>query len=260
MTSAPGDRDAIRPERRPHNWREVPIVKTTNTLGRSLCLITLPMAVSAAGAEVYIHAHAGPDDSTWTMRGNGRSFGDAQDQIDPMNLVLGTGNGNEVSFDAEFDANFLIVHQNSIDLGGVWLHIYSVSGEFGWLDDASDPIITGSIDGGVFTATGSEMMWGTTATFQASDFTGSVTYELHEDIPALGLTAGILDDNADASFALSSINSHGDIDLPADGIGNVPYPEEWFAKASFTGSVVPAPAGLLVLATGGLLASRSRRR
>jgi hypothetical protein len=115
--------------------------------------------------------------------------------------------------------------------------------------------------GGVVTSLGAANAWGGTATIQASDSAGSITYQWHgADNPAYGLFNGLSVGYDDATFTLSNLRS---IPSGAPGIslsGGRPG-GVWSAEGSFSGTMhfVPGPGVWALLMPAVAMVARRRR-
>ena len=80
-------------------------------------------------------------------------------------------------------------------------------------------------------------------------------------LPGYGLVPGTVP--GEFAFALDTLNTNGAIPYgglsPGVGLTNSLPNAPWFSEASFVAATVPAPATLVLLGAGGLLAGRRRR-
>lgn len=237
-------------------------------------LAILSIAGLAATSQAGLLSFASDfSDNSWTFFGenHGDHFA-IEDQIDisdPMTLLIDDDNGllDPLSFQVDFNAHMDLDYVTSTDLGGgLFLHVYAIQEvDLGWFTD-SGPIMEIAVEGGLVTVLGGEFSWGSTATIQASDTTGSVTYTSSIDAPDYGIFAGDSVGNDDFAFTLTAINTNGSIpydfsDIGVD-LGSDMLPmDDFYAEGSFSGSAqfVPAPASALLLAGAGLFGIRKRR-
>ena len=156
---------------------------------------------------------------------------------------------------------------NSVEVApGLYTHVFSVNGLFSFTPadqvrgEPVDWSLTGFIPegGAAFTALGSADRIGSAA------ITGfDITYSLF-DVPGLGSGAELL---GDFGFTLTDINDGDGADLvtqgPVRGGNGGPLQifgiEDYTAESSFSGSFIPTPSTLALIAPVGLIASRRRR-
>lgn len=221
----------------------------------------------AAGASAGIFSFASDTDHTsFTFGGFGASVHDAQDPGDVVNLLIDDDNGSNVplSYDVEFAADFNIAFAGSVPIGGgLFVHTYSLSGEFGFYAANGDPVLTASIDGGALTALGDASHWLNTSTILGADaYQSHVEYVWHlADNPSYGLFNGASVGPADdAAFTLTWLQSAqgAGVRLDAEMLPN----GEWNSEGSYSGSAtfVPTPGSLVLLGGAGLILGRRRRQ
>lgn len=237
-------------------------------------LALLSIAGLAATSQAGLLSFASDfSDNSWTFFGenHGDHFA-IEDQIDisdPMTLLIDDDNGmlDPLSFQVDFNAHMDLDYLSSTDLGGgLFLHTYAISEvNLGWFND-SGAVMEIIVDGGIVTVLGGQSSWGSTATIQASDTTGSVTYTSSIDAPDYGIFVGDSVGNDDFAFTLTAINTSGsipyDFSNPGVDLGSDMLPAtDFYAEGSFSGSArfVPAPASTLLLAGAGLFGIRRKR-
>ena len=228
-------------------------------------LIAIAGLAAAANADVLFSFASDTDHTSYTFAGAGSGVFDAQDTGDVIELLIDDGNGGNtpLSYEVEFAAEFAIGYAGSVDLGGgLFVHTYSLSGEFGFYDLSGGAVLTASIEGGALTALGGQSNWLSTSTVLGADGDASgVAYTWHlDDNAAYGLYNGMSVGPADdAAFTLTFLQSS---DGPGVGLGSDMLPsDEWVSEGSYSGSAafVPAPATAGLLVGAGLLGFRRRR-
>lgn len=186
----------------------------------------------------------------------------------PLGLLVDDANGPlpTLSFDdTRFYADFQLTYDSSVNLGtGQTLHAYRLDGVFRF--DAVQTM-TVEIVNGLFTSLGDATSWGSSASIQANSDAGStVTYTWQrESYPAYSLFQGAsTQENTDASFTLTNLLSFTDNGTQAgvtlDSQTFLPT-QKWQSEGSYSGSAffIPAPASIVMLAAGGVVAARRRR-
>ncbi|MGE3107418.1 MAG: hypothetical protein AB7G11_00800 [Phycisphaerales bacterium] len=219
------------------------------------------IAGAALPAQAAFFSFPSDNDSfSWTFSGSGASVRDANDPTDVVSLLLDDDNGPlpTLSFLTEFQADLRIVYLASVPLGnGSFIHNYSLSGTFSFLDvnNNNQPLLTGTIDGGAFTALGDQSNWFSTATIQGNDNPagGTVSYTwFGPSMPNYNIAQGQLPGPDTAAFTLTLLNAGG----PGVSLGQDHLPSmTWNSEGSYSGSTnVPTPAagGLLALLGMGL--------
>lgn len=220
----------------------------------------------AAGANAGIFSFASDNDHTsFTFDGFGGGVFDAQDPGDVLNLLIDDDNGNQVplSFEVEFSANFDIAFAGSVAIGGgMFVHTYSLSGQFGFFTAGGDPVLTASIVGGALTALGGANNWLSSSTVLGADGNGAdVEYVWHLANNAdyglfTGASVGPADD---AAFTLTFLQSGQGSGV---GLDTAMLPSDvWNSEGSYSGSAtfVPAPASAAIGIGLGVLGLRRRR-
>jgi len=237
-----------------------------------LSLLTLVGCAVSAQASVFSFA-SDMSDNSWTFLGEHHSdhyaITDGIDISDPMTLLIDDNNGvlDPLSFQVDFNTHMDLDYLTSTDLGGgLFLHSYAISEvDLGWFTNAG-PIMEVSVTGGILTAVGGQASWGSTATIQASDSFGSVTYTSFINEPDYGMFEGTSVGNDDFAFTLTALNTSGSIPYdftnPGVDLGTDMLPvENFYSEGSFSGAAqfVPAPATALLFAGAGLFGMRKRR-
>lgn len=221
---------------------------------------------TAAQADVLFSFASDTDHTGSDFKGLGSMVEDRFDGGDPLTLLIDDDNGPLVplTYDAEFEADFSLDYSGSVDLGGgLFVHTYSLSGEFGFYDQSGGAILTATVSGGALTALGSANRWSSAASIISSDGSGvDVVYTWHlADNADYGLYNGMSVGQDDAAFTLT------DIFVPRGGESGVGLdanmlPEsQWYSEGSYSGAAnfVPAPGSIALLAGSGLLLGRRRR-
>ncbi len=237
-------------------------------------LALLSIAGLAATSQAGLLSFASDfSDNSWTFIGERHAdhfaIVDGIDINDPMTLLIDDDNGmlDPLSFQVDFNAHMDLDYLSSTDLGGgLFLHTYAISEvDLGWFND-SGAVMEITVEGGIVTVLGGQSSWGSTATIQASDTTGSVTYTSSIDAPDYGIFVGDSVGNDDFAFTLTAINTSGsipyDFSNPGVDLGSDMLPDtDFYAEGSFSGSArfVPAPASTLLLAGAGLFGIRRKR-
>ena len=235
----------------------------------------VPFALLAAGlagpaSATLFSFPSDADHTSWTFSGLGASVRDAADPADPQLLVIDDDNG--ITFptllQTEFNADFSLQYLGSTPfVGGKFTHQYAMSGTFTFLDLASNlPIMMCTVTDALFTAVGNggtkPATWDSTATIQASDDYGTVTYTWFGPAdPLLGVYPGNSVGLDTAAFTLTVLNVDGQAGVGLDGATHLPV-STWYSEGSYSGSAhfVPAPGALAVVGAAGLAAARRKRR
>jgi hypothetical protein len=227
---------------------------------------TAVVAGLAASANAGIFSFASDNDHTsFTFTGFGGAVGDAADPGDVFALLIDDDNGilTPLTYEVEFNADFAIDYVGSVDLGGgLFVHTYSLDGEFGYYDASGAPVLTATIDHGALTALGTAASWLSTSTVLGADGDASdVTYSWHLDDNAdyglfTGSSVGPADDAAFTLTFLQSGQGSGVV-LGSDMLPD----DEWVSEGSYSGSAtfVPAPGTMALLGGVGLMLGRRRR-
>ncbi|HYF16046.1 MAG TPA: hypothetical protein VD971_13335 [Phycisphaerales bacterium] len=198
-------------------------------------------------------------------------FGDGAGLLDGpgvTNVVLLIDDDNgplpALEIPAEFRVFTLLGAAVSTPIGGGFLHTHTISTgtAFGFFDAGGNPLLTATIAaGGVLTSIGGPNAWGGTATIQASDAAGAITYQWHgAENPAYGLFAGLSVGYDDAAFTLSNLRTFpsGPPGIPLSGgrPGGA-----WSAEGSFSGTMhfVPGPGTYAFVAPAMTVLTRRRR-
>jgi len=210
------------------------------------------------------------DDRSWTFTGTGGTIRDAADMNDPITLLVDDDNGilPTLEFATEFNADFTIVHAGSVALPtGDVAHNYLLSGTFEFLDNSTlEPILTATVTDALLTAVGGKTSWFSAAAIQGSNLGATEVQYVWSgpDEPGYGLLAGDLPDPEDFGFDLTVLNTDGSLPFEGKGLGvgldaSFLPDQPWFSEGSFSGSSVPGPGTLSLLAIS-LGLCRSRRR
>ena len=188
-----------------------------------------------------------------------------------VELLIDDNNGvlAPVVLDVTFEASFQITHAMSVSLGGgLFSHVYSFGGTFGFRDAAGALVLSATIDNGVFSALGTGSTWFPTATAMGTDgmadgATADVTYTWMGDTLAdYGLRNGQSSTgHDDAAFTFTFINPVMASAITLDSQTFLPN-ADWESEGSYSGSAnnfIPAPA-TAALALAGLVSAPRRRR
>ena len=236
-------------------------------LSQTIRVLAVAGLATAAQADVLFSFASDTDHTGSNFKGFGTTVEDQADGGDPLVLLIDDDNGplSPLTYDVEFDADFAIDYAGSVNLGGgLFVHTYGLSGEFGFYDQNGSPVLTATVSGGALTALGSADRWMSAASILSADGSGiDVVYNWHlADNAAYGLYNGLsVGPDDDAAFTLTDIFTLGNglsgVDLDS---GMLPE-SEWYSEGSFSGSAsfVPAPGSLALLAGTGLLLGRRRR-
>ncbi len=233
---------------------------------KTLALAIVAGLAASTNAGIFSFA-SDVDHTSFTFAGFGSGVFDADDTSDIMKLYIDDDNGmlDPLIYSVEFEADFTIDYAGSVDLGGgLFVHTYSLNGEFGYYDSITGaPILTASIDHGALTALGAASTWLSTSTVLGADGDASdVTYEWHLDDNAdYGLYNGSpsIGPSDDAAFTLTFLQTDGGSGV---GLGSDMLPDfNWVSEGSYSGTAhwVPAPGTLALLVGSGLLLGRRRR-
>ena len=173
----------------------------------------------------------------------------------------------DISLAARLDVEMRLDYVSSVQVApGFYTHLFSLVGEFSFTpaDDVrvqGDPewSLTGTITEGeaIFAGIGSS------TTVNSASMTGfNIDYDL-VNVPVLGSAQNLL---GDFGFTLTDINNGAGADLvtaqPRGGSGpldNIVGINDFDSEASFSGSFVPTPSTLALIAPLGVFASRRRR-
>jgi MYXO-CTERM domain-containing protein len=243
-------------------------------LAGTVSALALGLLAGTANAAFFSFA-SDNDSTTWTFSGAAASVQDAEDARDPQVLLIDDDNGilPTLAIPVEFDADFSIAHRGTTALAGGFVHNYDLSGSFAFLS-GGNAFIVGSIINGSLAAQGGQNSWGSTATIQGNDQSGSVTYtftpalfafvaaNFSVDLESYGISPGQSIGVDDAAFTLSVLNRGSGVDNRGVGLNpNTRLPaSEWRSEGSFSGSsVIPSPGSLALLGLGGLVVGRRRR-
>lgn len=231
---------------------------------RTPVILGTVLAASMAGsAHAALFSFASDTNQTdFTFAGLGQTVRDAQDPLDPVQLLLDDNNGPlpALVYDVEFNADFRINYAGSTQIApGIFTHSYALNGTFEF-SNLNGVLLRVEIANGAMVALGGQATWGSTDTILGSDLPGSVTYTwFGGDLPAYGVFNGSSVGPDDASFTLTFLQSAAGMGVALDPFN---YPSaEWRSEGSFSGTAffVPAPGATALLAMGGLVAIRRRR-
>jgi len=252
----------------------------------------LSIMTLAGTANASLFSFASDDDSSqFTFRGTagtGSTFGivNGRDPTStPVTLKIDDNNGPlaTVSLNVGFRSNFTATFANSVGVAGATTYVYTVTGTFSFVDNATGAaLLTGTIgtaQPAAMTILGSSTAWGSSGSIFDSDtaynFAGAVTWTstaalatammgagaanpLNYGIPAAGGTSNTPDD---FSFTLTNLNSNGG-PVPITSPGRLPT-TAWASEGSFSGSAIngiPSPGALTLVGVAGLLSMSRRRR
>lgn len=232
------------------------------------CALMAAAACAPASATLFSFP-SDADHTSWTFKGLGAGVLDAQDPADPQALLIDDDNGPifPAILSTEFDAAFSLLYLGSIPfVGGKFTHTYAIEGSFLFSDAASGlPILKCTITDGLFSTVGNggtkPATWDSTATIQASDDYGTVTYTWYGPADVgLGLYPGDSVGLDTAAFTLTVLNSLGGPGVSLDGATHLPT-ELWYSEGSYSGSAhfVPTPGAMAIAGLGGLAMLRRRR-
>ncbi|MBK7404465.1 MAG: hypothetical protein IPJ41_07465 [Phycisphaerales bacterium] len=233
-------------------------------------MLRIPLIVVAglaAAAQAGIFSFASDNDqASFTFAGFGGAVTDAADASDPFTLLIDDDNGanNPLSYSVEFQADLQISYIQSVPLGGgLFMHAYGLSGDFGFYDlNSGAPILTATVSDGGFTALGLANSWLSSASAIGADSALSdVTYTWHlASNAAYGLYTGDSVGPADdAGFTLTFLQHDAGSGV---GLDSAMLPgAKWVSEGSYSGSAtfVPAPVSLAAFLGLGAIASRRRR-
>lgn len=229
---------------------------------RTAIVASVAGLATAASASIFSFA-SDNDHTSYTFAGFGSSVTDGMDPGDVFELLIDDDNGsnNPLSFEVEFGASFDLAYVGSTDLGnGLFIHSYSLSGEFGFFD-GNDAVLTADIASGALTAFGTANSWLSTSTVLSADGDAdNLVYTWHgDDIPDYGLYTGDSVGVDDAAFTLTYLQSSSGSGVNLDS-GMLPE-DEWQSEGSYSGSAtfVPTPGSLALLGLGSLAVGRRRR-
>ncbi|MCK4872456.1 MAG: hypothetical protein KAS72_07000 [Phycisphaerales bacterium] len=218
-----------------------------------LGVVVASACATTHGATFSFASDTNADDPTWDQQANILTdyadlvFVDLLVDIDedgPLDAV----EFNHVRFDAEIELQFV----SSVPMpGGLFLHIFEADGWFMFDDAAAGPVLSATFFDAAFTALGPVNMIGSSAALQGFDANiGAVHYTPGQPLIDLGLTEFTAPE--DFAFTLTDINDGMGAPLDAGVLG--PFD----AEGSYSGSAVPAPGSLALLALGSLLHVRRR--
>lgn len=236
---------------------------------RSTLSSAVVAAVAFPASAAFFSFPSDADHTSWTFTGIGPSVGDAADLFDPQVLLIDDDNGPlpPMLLGVEFEADFELMHIGSLPfVAGKFTHTYVLNGSFAFVDPVSGaPVLSCVIRDGLFTAVGDggakAPTWNSTATIQASDDYGIVTYTWHgPDDPAYGLYTGQSVGLDTAAFTLTVLHSEFGPGVALDDRTYLPM-HRWYSEGSYSGSAyfIPSP-GAMALAGMGLLVVGRRRR
>lgn len=232
---------------------------------QTLSLLLVAGLATAAQADVLFSFASDTNHTDFTFAGMGGGVSDAEDPTDPVRLLIDDGNGGmlPLTYDVEFGADFDISYAGSVDLGGgLFVHSYSLDGEFGFYDGSGAPVLTATVSHGALTALGGASSWMSTSTILSADGAGAdITYTWHLADEAdyglfTGSSVGPADDGAFTLTFLQNAAGSGvglDVDMLPDS--------EWLSEGSFSGSAtfIPTPGSLALLGGAGLLLLARKR-
>ncbi len=247
-----------------------------------VCAGAIGLAVMAGSTQAAYFSFASDNDHTsWTFRGLAGNAGTAElhdgaDANDPVTLLIDDDNGPlaALGISVDFNADLVLTHSMSTNLGPFWLHSYFVNGSFSFDDpNTGNAWLVCTINpqqAGVFTAPGTATSWSSTGAALGSDDFGEITWTVtldfflaHPEIAAYGLVPGATVGPDDFGFDLTVVNA-GD-EGPVVG-GNVSLinglpASTWRSEASFSGraGTIPTPGAAALMGMGGLLMARRRR-
>ncbi len=236
----------------------------------SVATCALALAATALPASAaFFSFPSDADHTSWTFKGLGGVVSDAQDPADPQVLLIDDDNGAVFPsiLQLEFDAGFGLTYLGSVPfVGGKFTHTYKIEGTFAFTDTASGfPVLSCKITDGLFSVVGDggtkPATWNSTATIQASDDYGTVTYTWYgPSAPEYGLYTGDSVGLDTAAFTLTVLNSLGKAGVALDGATHLPV-DAWFSEGSYSGNgtFVPAPGAMAMIGLAGLAAARRRR-
>lgn len=233
-------------------------------------IAALALAVTAGSAHATFFSFAsGSASGAWTFNSQGgATFGSGLGNT-PVTLMIDDRNGllPTLEVSSRFESTITLSHVASVPLGGgTYSHIYLANGGYSFIDTAAGtPLLTTQFENALFTARGGASSWATAASLQGDGTgNGSVTMTWSgASLPGYGLMPGVLDMPSFA-FGLTALNSSGAIpynfEMPGRDLANSLPSGSWYAEASFTAAAIPAPGAMGLLAMGGMLAARRRRR
>lgn len=210
-------------------------------------------------------------DQSWVFTGTGATISNATGPNNPIVLFIDDNNGPlpTLQVSTRFEASFTLQTVGSLPLGGGFFsHNYRLHGSYKFTDIASGvTLLTVNFSDALFTAGGGQFTWGSTAAIQANSAVGSTTSFTWGGaaLPGYGLAPGVLG-SGDFGFDLTALNTSGVIPFNFQnlGVGITPATalptQQWWSESSFSASVIPAPATLMLFGLGGLAMARRGRR
>lgn len=237
-----------------------------------IALTCAALALAAGTAQGAFFSFASDfSDQSWVFTGTGSSITHATGPNDPIVLFIDDNNGAlpTLQVSTRFEANFTLQTVGSLPLGGGFFsHNYRLDGSYKFTDIASGTtLLTVNFNDALFTAGGGQFSWGGTAAIQANSAVGSsVSFTWGgAALPGYGLAPGVVGPGG-FGFTLTALNTSGVIPFNFQNIGVNVTPatalpvQQWWSESSFSASVIPAPASLMLLGLGGLAMARRGRR
>lgn len=176
----------------------------------------------------------------------------------PLDLLFDPdedGGGGPITVSADFEAEFELTYVGSLEiLPGFWSHTFSFTGFFEFTEDSTnDLLVRGEIVDGQAAFSG---LGNATMVFSGSMSGFDIDYEVGSAAPLFGFDSGA---TGDFSFTMTDINGGSGASLVFDGQDIVGI-DDLTAEASFSGSIVPAPGGALLVGMAGIVGLPRRRR
>ncbi|TVQ64319.1 MAG: hypothetical protein EA379_01965 [Phycisphaerales bacterium] len=171
-------------------------------------------------------------------------------------LLIDAEDGSPATaINAHLSVNFDLAYQFSTPVGGVFSHLFSLTGSFEFRDATTDEFL---LSGSVNEAEAVLAAIGTATTVMSGLITGfDIQYNIGSIVGGVVGFEGMFP--GDFGFTITALNHGLGADLILNQDGEIIGIEPFEARASFSGSFIPAPGAAGAMAFIGLLAARRRR-